>query len=137
MVKFLYNRTYGGFGFSTVFFEKYKEVYGEELERGSCWFAPYDRTDEKLIKIVEMISCKASSSDHCSIGIVDVDEKLIQYADVDEYDGKERVYINWNDAFRQLLDDVITYGSLTDEHKVKYDMLNDMKRNYRITELKL
>jgi hypothetical protein len=131
MVRVLYNKTYGGFSFSEEFLTKYKEMFETDLDGGG-FFECYDRSDEKILEVFDILGVEKSSGKHCKLGVVDIMENLIGYMSIDEYDGKERVYIDYQDAFSQLLDDIMKTGQLTQEHKERYDRMKEYKSTYRI-----
>lgn len=121
------------FGFSKQFFEKYKEMFGTELKGQSYMFGViFNRSDENILKVFDKLGSDSSSGKHCKIDVIDVIPELIDYMKISKCDGNERVYIDYDYAFRELLDDIMQSGELTDDYIDKYNKLLHYKKTYRI-----
>jgi len=77
-MKIVLNKCYGGFGLDDELAEKYK------LDEWSV-----DRTDEKLIELVEKYGEDAGGS-HSELEIVEIPDEATDW-EIDEYDGFESV----------------------------------------------
>lgn len=113
---FLYNKSYGGFGFSEqfheVFFEKYEEMLMESWS--------YQRDDPRLFELVQELGAMRSQGDCCQLGAKRFPIKYKGFITIHEYDGKEEIWIDYNKyfihKFRELdPNDVASVKALQDE----------------------
>ena len=77
-MKIVLNKCYGGFGLDDELAEKY------ELDEWSV-----DRTDEKLIELVEKYGEDAEGA-HAKLKVVEIPDEATDW-EIDEYDGYESV----------------------------------------------
>lgn len=107
VVEVMYNACYGGFGFSELAVEEYRMV-NPDKKYSSRSLADIDRADPAMVDIVKRLG--AGASGQCGdIRIAEVPLKYAQHYRIGEYDGYERVYVDYNayklDAIRAVLDD--------------------------------
>jgi len=107
VVEVMYNACYGGFGFSELAAEEYRMV-NPEKKYSSRSLADIDRADPAMVDIVKRLG-KGASGQCGDIRIAEVPLKYAQHYRIGEYDGYERVYVDYNayklDAIRAALDD--------------------------------
>lgn len=107
VVEVMYNACYGGFNFSELAVEEYRMVNPNKKFLYSS-LADIDRADPAMVDIVKRLGTGASGQ--CGdIRIAEVPLKYAQHYRIGEYDGYERVYVDYNaykiDAIRAALDD--------------------------------
>ena len=92
---FLYNKSYGGFGFSERFHEYFFEKYDEMLvDRWS-----YQRDDQRIFELVQELGVQASQGDCCRLAAKSFPIKYKGFIYVHEYDGKETIGIDYDMYF--------------------------------------
>ena len=122
LCKYLYNAGYCEFSISDECREKYKELYGEELAKD----IEGERMNPNLIKVIELLGfdkCKGTrKSTRLAIDLLP--EELTDYIQIHDYDGQESVYISYDEAYSNLLAQVMKEGVISDENKAKYERIN-------------
>lgn len=106
MIGILFNACYGGFELSEQCCEEYKKRTGKELKTYN------DEDNRRDPVIVELFKEKGSvwmSGDCSKLALYEVDERLMPYVKIDEYDGRERVFVDMNEAREEL------YSKFVDE----------------------
>jgi len=105
----MYNACYGGFNFSELAVKEYCRVKGIPHEKNSSHsLVEIDRADPVMVEVVKRLGSGASGQ--CgNIKIAEVPLEYAQHYRIGEYDGYERVYVDYNayklDAIRAALDD--------------------------------
>ncbi len=94
-VKILVNKSYGGFSFSEKFYDKYKEIYNEELEKYN-YYNKNDinknielRYDKKIMYIYEKLGKYESSGKNSIIEIEEILFNDINRIKINEFYGFE------------------------------------------------
>lgn len=90
LIGFIYNKAYGGFGYSQLALDEYSKRTTSKKNK----YGPY-RTDQVMVDIVKELGAEANGQ-YAELEIVYIEPKYQAFIDVDEYDGKETVGINWN-----------------------------------------
>tara|TARA_Y100000310_G_C20497060_1_gene722083 strand:- start:291 stop:569 length:279 start_codon:yes stop_codon:yes gene_type:complete len=85
MRKIVLNKCYGGFSLSAKAVEKLTEL-GLDMSN------PYDidRTDQRLVDVVQKLGTKEASGRHAQLHIIVIPSYVTEW-DIDEYDGIETV----------------------------------------------
>jgi hypothetical protein len=94
--KILYNKSYGGFGFSDEFFqhldEFYKRLGANELtskEKTDFQADMSSRTDSMVFDIIDSIGLEKASGLSCELAFKEIHEDDIY--EIEEFDGKENL----------------------------------------------
>ena len=104
LIRCLYNKYYGEIDVSQECRDKYKEIHNEKLIEDIL----FCRADPKLIKVVDIIGLeRASSGKSCSLGYELIPQELEEYINIDFYDGRETIYINYNEAYANVLHEIM------------------------------
>ena len=128
LVKFLYNNWYGSMKVSNLCHQKYKELYNEKLNESDD--IEFNRTNEKVLNVINLIGinqCRIFPSNGLSIEYIP--EELEEYVDIDEYDGKETISINYDLAFSEILHTIMNnYNEgeptfIPDSNYIKYNRI--------------
>lgn len=112
LCKCLYNAGYCEFNISQVCRDKYKELYNETLDE----YVEGERMNNNLIKVIELLGIDKCNGPREStrLAITLLPEELIDYVTIDDYDGRETVYINYNEAYSELLANIMKEGIISD-----------------------
>lgn len=146
LVKFLYNNWYGSIKVSNLCREKYKELYNEELnneELNELDDIEFNRTNNKLLNVINILGLKECRFNPLNgLSIIYVPEELDEYVDIDEYDGKETISINYNLAFSDILHSIMNnYNEceptfIPDSEYVKYNRIKYIRSVMRVYNFK-
>ena len=79
-MKFLVNKSFGGFGLSSEFLKKYN-IDEWRIERD----------DKKLIKAIEEYGIINAQDEYAKLEIIEIKEEITDYY-IDDYDGFETIY---------------------------------------------
>lgn len=120
-VDFVYNASYGGFGFSDAFLEEFEKRHGDE-DPELC-----TRWDPKVVSLVQEMGKKANG-DCSKLAFVVVPKELVDYIDISEYDGCESVEINYDLIYRELMKETYDGNSLTDAIKRRYERIQMLEQ---------
>ena len=96
-VEILYNKCFGGFGFSS---EAMNEYYNRKQTVDPSSFSEYEieRHDPVMLQIVKELGPRANG--YCArLAIQSIPSHFVKYYEIDEYDGSESVRIKY-DAYR-------------------------------------
>jgi hypothetical protein len=96
-VEILYNKAFGGFGFSS---EAMNEYYNRKQTVDPSSFSEYEieRHDPVMLQIVKELGPRANGYG-AKLGIQSIPSHFVKYYEIDEYDGSESVRIKY-DAYR-------------------------------------
>lgn len=113
----LYNKRYGGFGFSKAFACEYEARHPEHKSITWC-----SRSDELAVQIFREKGSQWCSGKYAELDLYEVPTILLPYVDLNEYDGKETPMINFYEGYGHIL---VKYmqGELTE---------NEMKQQYEL-----
>lgn len=116
---YLYNGSYGGFDFSEDCEARYNKETGHAI--GKVCFS---RTDPILIKYFLTYGSEWMSGYCAKIALFKVSAELLPYMSIDEYDGAETPYVNYDKARRIFMNRFLKRVP-QDESKLKeaYDEL--------------
>lgn len=104
LIRCLYNKGYGEINVSQECRDKYKEFHKEELIEDIL----FCRADTKLIKVVDIIGLeKASNGKSCCLGYELIPQELEEYINIDFYGEQETIYINYNQAYANVLHEIM------------------------------
>jgi hypothetical protein len=106
LVGFLYNTSYGGFAFSKEFLEAVSKRDGVPRLKGWEW-RQETRWDPSVISTFLELGSKASSGDFAKLEIKWIPRSMLDYVEIDEYDGKETVGVNFMAIAKYLLEDFL------------------------------
>jgi hypothetical protein len=87
------------------------------------------RYDPVAIQLVESMGNDANGC-HSELTIFELSDELKNYFDIEDADGNEYVNINFNKVYRDLFDKVIKEGILTEHHKLSYNRLLELEKEY-------
>jgi len=122
LCKYLYNAGYSDFCISDECREKYTELFNEPLAEN----IEGERMNQNLIKVIELLGfdkCKGTrKSTRLAIDLLPAE--LTDYIQIHDYDGQESVYISYDEAYSNLLAQVMKEGVISDENKIKYERIN-------------
>lgn len=108
IIKYLYNSGYAEIDVSQECRDTYKKLYNETLEEdiGCC------RTNPKLIHVVELLgSDKCSGSPSCiRLDVRWIAKELEPYIAINDYDGQENVYTDYNIAYADVLHELMKHN---------------------------
>ena len=96
-VEILYNKCFGGFGFSS---EAMNEYFNRKQTVDPSSFSEYEieRHDPVMLQIVKEMGSRANG--YCArLAIQSIPSHFVKYYEIDEYDGSESVQIKY-DAYR-------------------------------------
>ncbi len=114
-VEILYNRCFGGFGFSDEAVEQYRS----RKDGIDPTFDPYEieRHDALMIQIVKELGPRANG--YCAkLAIHTVPSHFVKHYEIVEYDGSESVRINY-DAYRiETAKSMLQNANLTKSEKI-------------------
>ena len=127
--KFLYNKTFGSFRLSENFITTFYQKYNENLNNLTTDSIVL-RTDIRIIKLFEEIESSLLFSENSSISITYVPTELIKYVNIIGYNGRETIRVNFNLAYREILDDIMDYRILSGISIQKYIRLKKIEQQY-------
>jgi hypothetical protein len=125
--KIIINRCIGGFDYSTMFYKKYKELYGE-YNLDNNLFA--SRMDEKAINVFESLGSIKSSSILSDLKIYYIPKEMIKYVEIKKDKGCERIIINYNKAYRVLLFNIIDNNELLKVYEEQVNRIKYIEKTY-------
>jgi hypothetical protein len=100
VLKVIINRTKGMYNYSSDFYKKYEELYGEyNYDEKSL----ESHINNKIITVFELLGPIKSSSILSHLQIVCVPEEMKNYLEIKVKDGYESIKVNYNKAYRELL----------------------------------
>lgn len=95
---FIYNSCYGGFGLSEEFIKIFNERHNEEYTD-----LDFKRDDPRVIELIQELGKKRSQSQYSKIKALSFPVKYKGFIKIHEYDGMERLYIDFNSYFIENL----------------------------------
>lgn len=114
----LYNANYGGFHYSNEFKELYKQRWGKPIFN--------KRHGKKVYDIYEELGSERSSGKYCKIE-VDWIPKNVQFK-IEEYDGLETVFPDFNLEYRELLEKIMAEGEISEKSKERWAYLQTREK---------
>ena len=125
--KFLYNKTFGSFRLSDYFITTFYQKYNENLNNQPSNSIDL-RSDPRVIKLFEEIEPPHRCFDKDSIGITYLPTCLVKYATILGYNGRESIRVNFDLAFRDILDEIMDNRNLSALHISKYIRIQQIIR---------
>ena len=127
--KFLYNKTFSSFRLSDYFIKTFYEKYNENLNNLSS-NSIILRTDSRVIELFENLDPPLRCADRDTIDITYVPLELVKYASILGYNGRESIRINFDIAYREILDEIMDNRILSGNSISKYIRLQTIEQNY-------
>ena len=110
----IYNGWYGGFGLSDEACKLYKKITKKDINQ----YRHICRHDYYLVKVFKKLKEKFNCS-HCQAKIISIPKKYINYYEINEYDGKETIVINYNKYKLSKIKNILE-STITDSKKIYY-----------------
>ena len=112
MIKVLYNDCYGGFNLSDAFMAEYEKRTGKAIDKIQYYGASPKsiRIDPVAIAIFEEHGSEWCSGLHSHIEARKIPAALVDYWEIEEYDGNEHVRVNIAYALADVLETYIQTG---------------------------
>ena len=127
--KFLYNKTFGSFRLSDYFITTFYQKYNENLNNQPSNSIAL-RSDPRVIKLFEEIEPPHRCYDKDSIGITFIPTELLKYANILGYNGRESIRVNFDLAYRDILDNIMDNRNLSGLDISKYIRLQRIEQKY-------
>jgi len=128
-LKVILNKASGLFDYSPQFYKKYKEVYKEDFIFSNQKDLQF-RTDEKIIKIFELLGSHKSSGFISELKIDYIPRDLLDYCKIVNVNGYESLRINYNKAYSEILFDIIRSNSISEINKNKITKIRYIEKNF-------
>lgn len=117
----LYNTCYGGFGLTDYFIDEFNKQYPNKKIKDSDFYNVQSRADEDLFNLVCALGKNNCQDDYCNLSAKPFMNELIDYVQITEYDGQERIYINREKFDAKFLKDMMeNCKDNFEEYKKKY-----------------
>ena len=133
MAGVLYTSCYGGFRFSDKFLDEYHRRHGVQINNCDSM---QTRSDPKIIKLYEEMGPQQSSGFCAWIKIKYVPEEVLRASFIEEYDGMENVFMNYDAIYRILIDDYMN-GVQHDEIVTRYNMIKKIEAEFSLDRINI
>lgn len=138
-IKIILNKSNGIFNYSPDFYRKYKQLYQEDFDYSKHTEFKF-RTDPKIIKIFELFGKYKSSSIISDLYISYIPEELLNYHQIINKNGYEKIIINYNKAYVDILFGIIKTDNISELYKnqikkIKY--IKYIEKNFNIKNSEL
>jgi hypothetical protein len=121
-VEILYNSCYGGYAYSNEFCKYYNDLTNSYINMyDMCEIN--ERMDPNIIYTFKQLGSFKSSSKCANLKLTTIPKGMIDYVKIKEYDGMEKIYIDYNKAYRDLLENIIKDGIITNECMERYNYI--------------
>lgn len=115
MTEVLYNTCYGGFSFSKAFEAEFAKRFPDKKLNVCTGLASSARYDKDAVALAKEMGLPNAGGANAKLEIEIVLTEMLDYLDIQEYDGTESVFINYSGAFEDLLHDMMKTGGNVEE----------------------
>jgi hypothetical protein len=127
-VEILYNSCYGGYGYSDEFCNYYNNLTNSCIAKFDM-SSIEDRMDPNIIYTFKQLGSSKSSSNSANLKVTVVPKGLLNYVKMSEYDGREKISIDYDRAYRDLLETIMKEDNISNETKERYNYLKYVEKN--------
>lgn len=127
-IKIILNNSNRIFNYSPDFYKKYKQLYQEEFDYGTYTNFKF-RTDPKIIKVFELFG-KYKNSITSNLSICYIPEELLDYYQIINQDGYEKIIINYNKAYADILFEIIESNNISELYKDQVKRIKYIEKNF-------